>query len=162
MNAESKIFDESAQVTLIHAFDATVLDPAGFHHRDHVQLTWALLHRKSLQDAIGHIREGLKRFVALVGRPDRYHETITVFYTMQIHARMAHDESWEAFADRNPDLLGPTRDFLLRFYDEATLASDLAKCEFVPPGVVLRAGLPGCFTTPGGDVANNAQAGIEG
>lgn len=128
--------DEGAQSRLIHEFESLALDPERFHHVDHVKLTWALLRRMPLDAAIDHLRDGLKRFVASVGKADRYHETITVFFTTQIHERMTANESWDVFAQRNPDLLAAPREFLGRFYHEATLKSDAARLGFVPPDVV--------------------------
>ncbi|MCB9853230.1 MAG: hypothetical protein H6819_09060 [Phycisphaerales bacterium] len=136
MCAESAVlFDETAADRLIRAFDAAALDPAAFHHVDHVKLTWALLRRMPPDAAIGHLRDGLKRFVASLGKADRYHETITVFFALKIHDRMGDNESWEAFAERNPDLLGASREFLARYYREPTLSSDRARLAYVSPDI---------------------------
>lgn len=131
-------FDETNQWMLIRAFERGEIDAESFHHREHVQLTWALLRRMPLDEAIVRLREGLMRFVESVGKADRYHETITVFFTTLIHERMAaaHDETWAAFAERNPDLLASPRPLLLRYYSVATLDSDDARRRYLPPDIL--------------------------
>lgn len=133
------VFDDAAAEQLVRAFQAGTLDPDGFHHVDHVQLTWALLRRMPLDGAIDQLRDGLKRLVASVGKPDRYHETITVFFATQIHERMSaasDDEAWAAFAERNGEVLDAPRAFMWRFYREQTLQSDAARLGFVPPDFI--------------------------
>ena len=133
MNQAATAFDDTAAAGLVRAFEAGALDPAAFHHVDHVKLTWTLLRDLPLEETIDKLREGLKRLAASVGRSDRYHETITVFYATQIHHRMMPDEPWETFAARNGDLIGLPKEFLGRHYHEATLSSDRARLEFVEP-----------------------------
>lgn len=43
------------------------------------------------------------------------------------------DPGYEVFAAANPDLLGPSRAFLLSYYSAATLDGDLARCQFLLP-----------------------------
>ncbi|HPF39194.1 MAG TPA: hypothetical protein P5081_20170 [Phycisphaerae bacterium] len=128
-------FDESAQTDLIRDFETMKLDPAAFHHREHVMLTWAMLRQSSLDETIERLREGLLRIVTSVGAPEKYHETITVFFVRLIHHRMAAapGASWAEFAGRNPDLVGPPKALFDRHYAPSTLASETARREFTPP-----------------------------
>jgi hypothetical protein len=130
--------ERAKEEALIRAFDRVELHAEAFHHREHVQLTWALLRRMPIEEAIHRLRDGLKRFVASVSKVDRYHETITVFFTTLIHERMtmaAQDETWVAFAERNPDLLASPRALLLRFYSVETLDSDVARRRYLAPDI---------------------------
>ena len=43
------------------------------------------------------------------------------------------DGDFEAFAAANPDLLGPSRAFLLAYYSPETLDGEIARRQFVPP-----------------------------
>lgn len=133
-------FNDDAQAALVRAFETRTIDTSAFHHREHVQLTWALLRSMPLDAAIDELRAGLKHIATANGKAERYHETMTVFYAAQIHARMAgrNDESWEAFAERNGDLLGPPKNFLARYYREATLKSDAARLGYVPPDIAAK------------------------
>jgi hypothetical protein len=47
------------------------------------------------------------------------------------------NESWEAFASRNPDLLDWRNSILRKYYRDATLASEDAKRQFVMPDANL-------------------------
>ncbi len=130
-------FGPDEQDALITAFTSGALDPAAFHHHDHVRLTWALLCRMPYESALEELRVGLRRLVTAAGKPDRYHETITTFYASQIHSRMypGEEPSWSRFAASNPDLLNASRAYLRRHYSDATLASEAARKCFVPPDI---------------------------
>jgi hypothetical protein len=70
------------------------------------------------------------------GRPDRYHETITWAYLFLIRERMARAASaqtWEQFAQQNPDLLVWRPSLLEHYYRKQTLDSNLARKTFLFP-----------------------------
>jgi len=118
------------------AFENCELDPSDFHHREHVWLAWIYLDRESLPEAMLRYINGLRRFTRHVGAEMKYHETITCAFLSLIHERMAHgpeDETWEAFAERNPDLLNDAKELLARYYSQETLESDFARKVFVLP-----------------------------
>ena len=121
---------------LIEQFENLTLQPERFPHKEHVRLAWIYLSRYPALTALSRFCEGLKRFAASVGKPDRYHETITWAYLLLIHERMAKgaaSESWEAFAEINADLLHWEANILKQYYREETLQSDLAKRVFLFP-----------------------------
>jgi len=121
---------------LIERFENLTLQPERFPHREHVRLTWIYLNEYPAPTALSKFCEGLKRFAASVGKPDRYHETITWAYSLLIHERMARTEaadSWEVFAEANQDLLDWGSNILKHYYHEETLQSDLAKRVFLSP-----------------------------
>jgi 2'-5' RNA ligase len=121
----------------VRAFEGCALPNSAFHHRDHVRLAWIYLRRHPALTALACFTEGLQRFAAFNGHPGLYHETITLAYLVLIHERMADapgDETFEAFAARNPDLLAWKPSILDRYYDPETLGSERARRLFVMPG----------------------------
>ena len=120
-------------------FEGCTLPNSEFHHRDHVRLAWIYLHRYPALTALARFTEGLQRFAAFNGHPGLYHETITWAYLFLIHERMAdapEEETFEAFAARNPDLFAWKPSILDRYYDPETLQSERARRVFVMPGGV--------------------------
>ena len=63
----------------------------------------------------------LRRFAVAQGKPGLYHETITTAYLLLINERLdgaGRDLPWDAFADRNPDLLSWKPSVLDRYYHQ--------------------------------------------
>lgn len=120
----------------VESFRDGTLDAGGFHHRDHVRLAFLVLRVEPLPAALETFSRGLRRLAASVGRPERYHETVTWALLLLIHeARQRHgpDRTWEAFAADHPDLLEWPSPLLARIYREETLGSDFARRTFVLP-----------------------------
>jgi hypothetical protein len=123
----------------VRAFEGCALPNSAFHHRDHVRLAWIYLRRHPALTALACFTEGLQRFAAFNGHPGLYHETITWAYLFLIHERMAdapEEETFEAFAARNPDLFAWKPSILDRYYAPETLQSERARRVFVMPGGV--------------------------
>jgi len=121
---------------LIRRFEDGTLPASDFHHKDHVRLAWLYLNEEPPLSALARFTEGLKRFAARNGADGLYHETITWAYLLLIHERKARagaGETWNEFAERNPDLLTWKPSVLEGYYREETLASDLARRVFVMP-----------------------------
>src|SRR5690606_14415335 len=97
------------------------------------RVAWWYLRHHPWPDALARVRGGLQRFAAAAGKPDRYHETITVMYARLIAERLAADDGgdWNAFATRNADLFA--RGLLERYYRRETLASEEARGKWVEP-----------------------------
>jgi len=121
---------------LIRQFENGTTPPGTFHHADHVRLAFEYLYRYPALEALEKFSGGLRRFAAAQGRPERYHETITWAYFLLIRERMArasHSQTWDEFAERNPDLLIWKGGVLAALYRQETLDSDLACHTFVLP-----------------------------
>lgn len=126
---------------LIRRFEACTLQPSQFPHREHVRLGWLYLHRLPLTEAVAAFSAGLRAFATSLGKPDRYHETITWAYLLIIQDRIARgpvDASWEAFAADNADLIVSGRQVLERYYRPETLDSPLARARFIWPDGIGR------------------------
>jgi hypothetical protein len=122
--------------TLVAAFEAGQEPPGGFHHREHVRVAWYYLQRHPLPEALVRFSTALRRFAEAQGKPGLYHETITTAYVLLINERLDGQERalpWDAFADRNPDLVSWKPPILDRYYQPGTLKSDRARRTFVLP-----------------------------
>lgn len=109
--------------------------PGGsFHHADHVRVAFAYLSEFAFPDAVTRFRDALTRFAVGAGKPQLYHETITLAYLALINQRRAgQQQSWDEFSRENPDLLVWKNGVLSRYYRPETLNSDLARKTFVLP-----------------------------
>ena len=125
--------DEGA---LTDAFVAGRVPDGEFTHPDHVRVAWELLRRYPLGVALEEVTRGIRELARQRGADGLYHATITTFYLLAIADRMAGDDGasgYEAFAAANPDLLGPSRAFLCRYYSPETLDGERARSAFVLP-----------------------------
>jgi len=120
----------------VRAFESGVVPEGGFHHAQHVRVVWNYLRAQPLAAALERFQSRLRAFASKQGKPTLYHETITVAYVLLIVERLHDapaDEEWDAFAARNPDLLGWKPSILDRYYRSETLWSDRARASFVMP-----------------------------
>jgi hypothetical protein len=120
---------------LILSFESDAIPEQSFHHADHVRLAFAYLCEYPVLQALEKFASALKRFADARGKTQLYNETITCAYFFLIRERMARSESaaWEEFAHQNADLLTWKDGILSRYYQDATLKSDLARRVFVLP-----------------------------
>lgn len=117
------------------AFDDCSLEPAYFHHADHIRLAYILLERDALIEALRIFTEGLKRFAIAKGATGLYNETITWAYMLLIHDRMQRKgaASFEQFREQNEDLFAWKPSILDTMYERETLISDLARKVYLLP-----------------------------
>jgi hypothetical protein len=118
---------------LIRQFESDTLPEDSFHHADHVRLAFAYLSQYPPLQALDKFCGALKRYAAARGKSQLYHETITHAYFFLIRERMARSPAtdWDEFSRRNLDLLTWKDGILSRYYEEATLQSELARAVFV-------------------------------
>lgn len=110
------------------------LPAAAFRHRDHLRAGYLYIHRLGFAGAIAAMASALRSFAAAKGKPDLYHETITVAFVALINRHYAEDGcggDFDAFTSRHPDLFMPG--LLDRFYPPGQLTSAEAKMVFVLP-----------------------------
>ena len=125
----------SSDEELINRFEAGAVPESEFHHADHVRLAFAYLQKYPPLTSLDRFSGALKRFAATHGKPHLYNETITHAYFFLIRERIARCAciEWDEFAAQNPDLLIWKDGILNRYYQDATLKSDLARNVFVFP-----------------------------
>jgi hypothetical protein len=124
----------------VRAFLDRSLSPAGFHHRDHVRLTWLLIRQVGEERAAVAVAEGIRRFAAAHGQPEKYHETLTQFWVRLIaHLYHARPEltTFAAFIDTFPWVL--EKELPYRHWRRETLGSRTARVAWVEPDLL---GLP--------------------
>jgi hypothetical protein len=118
----------------LSALERCELAPEAFTHAAHVRAGYLYLRAGGFDAALGRIRAAIRRYAAHLGKPDKYHETITVAYLALIQQRLTErgDASgWTRFREQNLDLFEP--DLLLRHYRRSELESELARRIFVLP-----------------------------
>jgi hypothetical protein len=121
---------------LIESFENGTLSNECFHHREHVRVAFLYVSQYAVLEALQRFSKALRRFAALHGKPQLYHETITWAYVLLIQERVARAEKkqdWDEFAQCNPDLLQWKDGILSRYYHAETLKSELARAVFVFP-----------------------------
>jgi hypothetical protein len=124
----------------VAAFEGGRIHGAGFHHVDHVRVGFLFMRRFPAWDAVRRFSRALEGMAAASGQPARYHETITWAFLLLIRERIARWEhtngrppSWDEFLASNVDLLAWKDHVLKQYYEEQTLASDLARRTFLLP-----------------------------
>ena len=122
--------DAEAQIA---AFETGALDPAEFPHSEHVRLGYEMLGRYSFGEAISRFSHGLKLLAAKAGKPQVYHETITVAFLALINERRAAgaNQTWTGFRANNADLFD--KRCLEKWYGAEQLGTDLARRTFCLP-----------------------------
>jgi hypothetical protein len=116
------------------ALEACTLSEREFGHAAHVRLAYLYLRTQGFVRALNKIQGSIRRYAASFGKPDRYHETITVAYLALIQQALHEQgtqQGWDAFSHSNPQLL--RRDLLRQFYPQARLDSELARRVFLLP-----------------------------
>jgi len=116
------------------ALERCTLPEAEFTHAAHVRAAYLYLCDGSFGQAIDRMAAVIRRYATSLGKPDRYHDTITVGFLALIRARLCERGDaggWRGFAAANPDLLD--RGLLLRHYPPQQLESALARRVFVLP-----------------------------
>ena len=127
---------EAELATLI----AGEIDPKKFPHSEHLRFAYEMLSRHSFAETVSLFSVGLKKLAAKSGRPELYHDTITIGFLSIVAERRAQSQArdWTAFITENSDLL--KKSCLERWYERKRLTSDLARQNFVLP---LPSGLSG-------------------
>lgn len=112
------------------------IDPARFTHREHVRMGFETLRRYEFLDGAVRYSRALRRLCERAGRPEKFHQTLTLAYLALIAERLAAEApvDFAAFAAANPDLLDPA--VLSRWYSPQRLASATARRAFLLPDPV--------------------------
>jgi len=116
------------------------LDPKKFPHSEHLRFAYEMLSRHSFAETVSLFSAGLKKLAAKSGRPELYHDTVTIAFLSLVAERRAQSQArdWTTFVAKNSDLL--EKSCLERWYERKRLTSDLARQNFVLP---LPSRLPG-------------------
>ena len=105
-----------------------------FHHTSHLHVAWVYLAESpSVEQAANKMRDTLRRFATAAGRPEKYHETITLFWLHLLSRANAArcGGRLEEIVHANPQLL--EKNFPLAYYSAQRLFSDKARNSWVEP-----------------------------
>ena len=119
---------------LVRALECGGIANEDFHHLSHLHVAWVYLSESSgVDEAVDKMRNTLRRFAASAGKPEKYHETITLFWVRLLAAiRSARSgETLEQIVQKDPRLL--EKDFPLSYYSADRLFSDDARRSWVEP-----------------------------
>ena len=114
------------------ALESATLPEAAFNHAGHVRAAWLYLRQGSFPEALAKVSAALRAYATAHGKPDRYHETITVAFLALINERLqlrGDGGDWRSFLEANHDLLD--RRLLMHYYRPETLASSAARRVFI-------------------------------
>jgi hypothetical protein len=117
------------------AFERGEIANRDFHHREHLRLAWTYLaESSSTEHAIARMVAAIQRFAAAAGAADKYHETLTVFWTRRLglaRAALPAGAGLEDALRTDAGLLH--KDLPLAYYSRERLFSDEARRTWVQP-----------------------------
>jgi len=146
-------------VELTRALERGEIANQDFRHASHLHVAWVYLTESStMQQAANKMRDTLRRFAAAAGKPEKYHDTITLFwvqllssaYTATCGARL------EDIVKANPHLL--EKNFLFAYNSAERLFSDEARSSWVAPDLKPLSidAIATCSSSPPRDAPNRS------
>jgi hypothetical protein len=121
-------------VELTRALERGEIADENFRHASHLHVAWVYLSEStSVDQASAKMRNTLRRFTTSAGKPEKYHETITLFW-VRLLARAreaASGKTLEKLVETNPRLL--EKNFPLAYYSRERLFSDEARRSWMEP-----------------------------
>jgi hypothetical protein len=121
-------------VELTRAMERGEIANEDFRHASHLHVAWVYLaESSSMQQAANKMRDTLRRFAAAAGKPEKYHETITMFWVRLLSSAYAGScgGRLENIVHANPQLL--EKNFPLDYYSAERLFSNEARSSWVEP-----------------------------
>ena len=110
------------------------IDPATFPHREHVRIAFEMLRRHDFPETVLHFSRTLRAMAEKVGRPEAFHQTVTIAFLSLIAERMEQcgpDADFATLVHAHPELLDKAA--LARWYRPERLASAAARRTFLLP-----------------------------
>ena len=119
---------------VLHAFEACQLDPAKFHHDDHIRLAWLCIRRYGASAAEAKLLEGIQKFARKAGVPQKFMHTTTIAWTRLVAAVQILNPTANNFSEwirSHPQLLD--RKLLAKYYSPGRLETPEARSGWVEP-----------------------------
>lgn len=133
-------------------------DPAHFPHREHLRMAFEMLVRHDFAETVLHYSRALRAMTARAGRPEAFHQTVTIAFLSLVAERLERAlqaDDFAAFVRANPDLL--EKSVLGRWYGPERLASQAARRTFLLPDLAPQGPqLPGEPRAPAGSRSHQA------
>ena len=118
----------------LRALERCELAESEFGHAAHVRAAYLYLQEADFAGALERISRAIRNYATHLGKPDRYHETITVAYLALVQQHICergNGGGWVPFARDNSELFQPG--LLRQFYSQAQLESEMARKIFLLP-----------------------------
>jgi hypothetical protein len=118
----------------LSAFEECRLNPARFHHADHIRLAWLCVKQYGVAAAEERVLSGIRKFANHAGVPGKFLHTSTVAWVRLVAAARKNAPPDQPFAEWiavHPKLL--TLDLLDRHYSKGRLESPEARIGWVDP-----------------------------
>jgi len=119
---------------VLQAFEDCRLDPAKFHHDDHIRLAWLCVQRYGELEAETKLLDGLRRFAQLAGVPQKFMHTTTIAWARLVAAAQIKNPATINFSEwiqSYPELLD--HNLLARYYSSGRLETAEARSGWVEP-----------------------------
>jgi hypothetical protein len=109
------------------------IDAASFRHREHLRMAFEILRRHDFAESVWLFSRALRTMTTRAGKPQAFHQTITVAFLSLVAERMelGHQGDFVAFEQAHPELIDTG--VLGNWYARGQLASDVARRTFVLP-----------------------------
>ncbi len=123
-----------SDVELTRALERGDVPAQHFRHASHLHVAWVYLAESlSVHEAANKMRETLRRFAGAAGKPQKYHETITLFWVHLLAQARAVSRTGrlQDVVEENPQLL--EKNFPLAYYSANRLFSDEARISWIEP-----------------------------
>jgi hypothetical protein len=115
-------------------FEDCSLPESEWTHLAHIRVAWLCIALSTAGEALDRVRRGILAYnTRVLGRPEMYHETVTIAFATLVGNRMRRGESWDGFSRRIDDLLDKNSPILLRYYSKSRLFSTEARSRFLDP-----------------------------
>jgi len=118
----------------LHAFEACQLDPAKFHHADHIRLAWLYVRRLGPCGAEAKLLDGIRKFARHAGASGKFGHTTTIAWTRLVAAAQQNGPTANNFSEwiqLHPQLLD--RNLLARYYSPGRLQTLEARSGWIEP-----------------------------
>jgi hypothetical protein len=108
-------------------------DPRTFAHREHVRMAFEMLRRYDFATAALHYSHALRLITEKIGKPEKFHQTVTIAFLAIIAERLESSEAtdFETFIAAHPDL--ESKATLARWYGTERLNTAAARRTFLLP-----------------------------
>jgi hypothetical protein len=146
-------------VELTRALERGEIANKDFHHFSHLHVAWVYLaESSSVRQAADKMRDTLRGVAAAAGKPEKYHETITLFWVhllSRMHAARP-GKPLQEIVHANPRLL--EKNFPLAYYSAERLFSDEARTSWVEPDLKPLSidAIATCSSSPSRDAPNRS------
>jgi hypothetical protein len=146
-------------VELTRALEGGEIANENFHHASHLHVAWVYLSKSSsVSEAADKMGKALRKFAFSVGKLEKYHETITLFWLHILSGTHANapGKTLEEVVHANPRLL--EKNFPLAYYSSERLFSDEARTSWVEPDLrpLSVDAAESCSSSSQGDSPNRA------